>query len=387
MAITNHQSPAAYTPSDNPIIWTFSSNQTAQPNFVYIVKVFINDVQVKSEFAFPENGIYARTDASDYASNACSLPTISNDLIVDANNYCKVKIQVIEFYGSTPAEGASWTSSNVVAWKAKMTDEDYIDWDPADYTFGTSAKWLTNFPSTLYSPKVAATGEQIRLMCINNLNTVNLIFRLYDADGNQISNGTYGFTATSYRLCIVNATPSVIVNESIGITQADFDAASYYTVEDNLDLVPFRIDIDTDCKFSTYKRFHFIGQWGSPESFSFNLISRESGSIKSFGYEQEFGQWDGNQFEFNKEQGTIIDYAKIVDKKLTVESDWVPEVIQHYIIENMLCVPVVYQELSETSIVKRKLMNASYEKKIQENDMLFNIVLEVGLRSYNSMIV
>lgn len=386
MAITNHQSPQAFTPSDNPIVWTFSSDQTAQPNFAYVVKVFINDVQVKSELAFPENGVYARTDASDYASNACSLPTISNDLIVNANNYCKVKIQVVEFYGTEPEEQASWTSSNVIAWKARMTDEDFIEWDPADYTFGTNAKWLTNFPSTLYSPKVAETGEQIRLMLINNLNNVNLIFRLYDSDGNEIVNGTYGFTATSYYFCVVNCSPEIIVNEAIGIQQSDFEAAEYYTVADNLDMVEYRIDLDRDCKFRTYKRFSFIGQWGSIEAFSFNLISRESGSIQSFGYEKEFGEWNGSQFEFNAEQGTVIDYAKIIAKKLTVESDWVPEVIQHYLIENMLYSPVVYEELSTTSMIRRKLMNSSAEKKVQENDMLFNITLEVALRSMNSFI-
>jgi hypothetical protein len=82
----------------------------------------------------------------------------------------------------------------------------------------------------------------------------------------------------------------------------------------------------------------------------------------------------------------VIDYAKIIAKKLTVESDWVPEAIQHYLIENMLYSPVVYEELSTTSMIRRKLMNPSAEKKVQENDMLFNITLEVALRSMNSFI-
>lgn len=387
MAITSHQTPQAYTPSDNPIVWTFSSNQTAQPNFAYIVKVYINDVQVKSSLIFPDNGIYGRIDASEQASTACSIPTMSSDLIVSANNNCQVKIKVIEYYGTTPTEHSDWTSSNVTAWKACMTDEDFDDWDPADYTFGTNAKWLTNFPSTLYSPKVAETDEAIRLMLINNLNNVNLIFRLYDSDGNQIVNGTYNFTATSYRICIVNCSPEIIVNEAIGIQQSDFEQAEYYTVEDNVDVVPFRIDLDRDCKFRTYKRFDFLGQWGSMESFSFNLISRENAEIESFGYETEFGQWNGSQFEFKKTQGTVIDYAKLIKKKMKVESDWVPEAIQHFINENMLHSPLVYEQLSTTTWVRRRITNTSTTNNIQENDMLFNIVIDVALRNMNSVVI
>jgi hypothetical protein len=52
----------------------------------------------------------------------------------------------------------------------------------------------------------------------------------------------------------------------------------------------------------------------------------------------------------------------------------------------MLYSPVVYEELSTTSMIRRKLMNPSAEKKVQENDMLFNITLEVALRSMNSFI-
>ena len=68
MAVTIHQTPLSYTPSDNPIVWTFSSDQDSQTNFVYAVKIFINDTQVGTDLVFPTNGIYARYDASSFAA-------------------------------------------------------------------------------------------------------------------------------------------------------------------------------------------------------------------------------------------------------------------------------------------------------------------------------
>lgn len=386
MAVTIHQTPESYTPSDNPIIWTFSSDQTAQPNFVYAVKVFINDVQVATDLVFPTNGINAYYDASWVASVNCQPPTISTDLVVDAANYCTVRITIVERYGTTVADGANAAASNITAWKARMLDDEFIDWDPTDYIFGTNAKWLTNYPIATISPKVRATNEQIRIMFINNNNNVSLIFRLYDSDGNLMVSGTYGFTATSYKILHVNATPSVIVNEAIGIQQSDFDAAAYYTVEDLLDVVAFRIDIDTSMVYPTYKRLHFLTQWGDIASWSFGLISRRMGSIESHSMRQGFGQWNGNQFEFTKERGRDIDYAKTISRSMKCVSDWLSETQQNWMVLNLYGSPIVYEE-SGTLMIRRRVTNKTIEEKIQENDLLFLEEVTIDLPGYNSMTV
>lgn len=386
MAVNFHQNPESYTPSDNPIIWTFSSDQTAQPNFVYAVKVFINDTQIATDLVFPTNGIYARYDASWAASVNCQPPAISTDLVVDANNYCTIRITVVERYGDPVADGANAAASNITAWKARMLDDEFVDWDPTDYIFGTNAKWLTNYPIATISPKVRATDEQIRLMFINNNNNVSLIFRLYDSDGNLTVSGTYGFTATSYKILHVNATPSVIVNEAIGIQQTDFDAAAYYTVEDLLDVVAFRIDIDTSMVYPTYKRLHFLTQWGDIGSWSFGLISRRGGSVESHSMRQGFGQWNGNQFEFTKEQGRDIDYAKTISRSMKCISDWLSETQQNWMVLNLYGSPIVYEE-SGTLMIRRRVTNKTIDEKIQENDLLFLEEVTIDLPGYNSMTV
>ncbi len=46
MAVTILTEPQTFTPSDNDIDCTFSSNQSGQANFAFLVMVFVNSVNV-----------------------------------------------------------------------------------------------------------------------------------------------------------------------------------------------------------------------------------------------------------------------------------------------------------------------------------------------------
>jgi len=381
MALTIHQTPDNYTPSDNPIIWTFSSDETTEPNFVYAVKVYINDTQVATDLVFPTNGIYAYYDASWIASTNCQPPVISSDILADASNYCKVRITIVERYGVVVADGASINASNITAWKARMLDDDFISWDSTDYVYGSLAKFLNNYPST---PMVRETGEQIRLMFINNLNTVtNFKIELYDIDGNSIVDDVVSLTATSFRIIVANLSPSVIIAET-SITSTDFETAHYMEVSRGVDLEIFRIDIDRSIVYPTYKRLHFLTQWGDIASWSFGLISRRSGSVESHGYRQGFGEWSGDQWVFDRSRGRDIDHAKTITRQIKCVSDWLTEEQQNWMALNLYGTPLVYEE-SGVNLIRRRVTNKTIEEKIQENDLLFLEEVTLDLSGYNSM--
>jgi len=380
-APTIHQTPDNYTPSDNPIVWSFSSDETTEPNFVYAVKVYINDTQVATDLVFPTNGIYAYYDASWIASTNCQPPVISSDILADASNYCKVRISIVERYGVVVADGASINASNITAWKARMLDDDFISWDSTGYVYGSLAKFLNNYPST---PMVRETGEQIRLMFINNLNTVtNFKIELFDVNGESIVDDVVSLTATSFRIIVANLSPSVIIAET-SITSTDFETAHYMEVSRGVDLDVFRIDIDRSIVYPTYKRLHFLTQWGDIASWSFGLISRRSGSVESHGYRQGFGEWSGDQWVFDRSRGRDIDHAKTVTRQLKCVSDWLTEEQQNWMVLNLYGTPLVYEE-SGVNLIRRRVTNKTIEEKIQENDLLFLEEVTLDLSGYNSM--
>jgi len=390
MAITIHTSPVSYIPSDNPVIYTFSSNQTAEDNFVYLVQVYINDVLAANEFVSPDNGIYGRIDVSNYTSNACQTPTINSSIVSDAANYCNVRITVFERYGTPPSNELSASTTNINAFKAKMQDDDFIDWIGGgyiQYVKGTFFNFLTNHPDNL---SVRQEGEQQRLMLINNLTNISIQIYLYDENGDEVNNDIYASgIGSAFNISILNVDPTTIIANT-GLTTGDFTASSYYTVRlfvsDSGFGILRRIDIDRSIVYSTYQRIHYLSNWGAIESFTLGLISRESGTVESFGYKQGFGQWSGNAFIFTKDRGRDIDYAKTVDKKLRLTSDWIGQGLQNFLCDNLYPSPLVYQEVGAL-MVRRRMSSKTYDKKIHENDMIFLEEIMLDLPSYNSMVI
>lgn len=392
MAVTIHNTPQLFTPSDNPVNWTFSSDQTAQPNFVFLVEVYVNAILTANELVFPDNGINGRFDASSYASNACVVPTISSVFIEDANNNAEIHIVIIERYGDPVIDHLSATATAVTVFKSKLDDDDFVDFDHTNYLInpGIAKKFLNNFPGG-YVDEIRPLqrkeeDEQFRLMIMNNeANVTNLKIELFDSDDGSVGVWIATPLMDTNKITILNLTTSVVIAATT-LTQGNFDAASYMTISAGSVLSTFFVDFNTNCKFTHYKRIHFLTHLGSIESLSFDLISRPEAKIKSFGYEKEFGEWDGSDFNYTKEQGRSVDFAKVSDRQMTVLSDWINEDVQHWLVRNLYESPVVFVE-EDSTLRRRKIMNSSWKDNYNENDTLFQEMITLKLDTKTSMTV
>jgi len=124
MAVTIHTTPLQFSPSDNPLTFTFSSTQTAQANFSYIVEVFFNAVKVTEEQVFPEVSTKSHYDCSPVVSGLVPKATYSTVVWRDSGITADVHIKVHEFYGSTPALQGNATSSTIKIFKGSLSDQD-----------------------------------------------------------------------------------------------------------------------------------------------------------------------------------------------------------------------------------------------------------------------
>ena len=121
MAITFHQTPAAYSTSDNPLVFVFSSNQTAQPNFFFRVRTKRNGNQVSVDDVFPQVGSRAMFDASHLMKQLAIQPELKNQVFW-SRNLERLNIEVIEFYGTTPVAQASLESDTIRFWKSSVSE-------------------------------------------------------------------------------------------------------------------------------------------------------------------------------------------------------------------------------------------------------------------------
>jgi hypothetical protein len=133
MAITFNQIPQVLTPSDNDVMFVFTSNQSGQPNFEFKVEVLVNSVVVSQELIFPLSGGTAYFNVSDTIKSLYSNPliptdiSIFNDLLINTGATRSIQLKVTERYGTTIQDEATLTSSAVDVFKASLSDEDWLD--------------------------------------------------------------------------------------------------------------------------------------------------------------------------------------------------------------------------------------------------------------------
>ena len=378
MAVTIESVPQLYTPSDNPVVFTFSSNQTANVNFVYYIEVYVGGILSGNHLVFPENGIYAHFDATDYATVSCGVPYMGSNFHDTAANNTEIYIKVYERYGTPPVNQASATSSTINVFKASLSDSDFIDWDYTDYAYGLNKKWLTLFPTT--SKYFCSPTEQMWTMFLTNNQAGNFIeIYLYDSNGSIVASDSVSINA--YKFTIFNLSQASIIAATT-ITQLNFDDSAYYEVYLDIGATAtqtFRIYIDYSCDRYITKRFLFLSSIGSIECFSYILATEETRSIKRYGFEKQFGQWnDSNQFVFNTTDGRQQDYLVTSSGKMTVTSDWIELDVQNWLVRELYEAPFVLMIYSLVSY-RVQILNSSYIKKKIVTDGLVQEIVEVGL--------
>jgi hypothetical protein len=380
MAVTIQESPSANVLSDSPITWTFISNQTAQPNFSYLITTYINDVEVDNNTVFPERGAYAKFDASELASIYANVLQPKGGLIAyDSQNYVTVKIKITERYGDPITNQANITTSNVLAIKGKDFKENY-------YT-SLVGKMLANntIQPMTYQPRFEVRlGQDNFYTFINNGYDINIAIQLWNESG-DIEADAINITSNTWKVITLNMNSSLWI-ASTGLTLSDFELATYWEVTiinqsgGGQLAKTFTIYKEDKCTYKTRQTLYFNNRIGGIDMFNFNLISRRSNEIESHGMQRRFGYWaDDNIFQYDDNSGTQLDIEKIASRGMKILSDWIDEDILEWLNADLISNPCTYLYLvgKEFPFMRVKMLNKKTEDKIDENDELFNLEVEI----------
>lgn len=380
MAITITQSPQAVTPSDNPVTWVFDSTQTAQPNFYYLIEVYVATSVtfslIERHKVFPEFGSIAHFDASSITERYANV----NDLTI-RQLMPRIKIKIIEKYNNTT--GSDTTSSEIKFWKARLSRSKFVNYNFSEYylTGTNTIKFLTLQPRGTAKVK---ENDLFYLSWLKDSNGVTTSIKIYDSS-NTLIDSTNVIDNYTEDLNVFFCGINTLINDY----SLDFTNATYYTVElSNLSGASsevFRINIDQDCQYSTRSRFQWINSLGGIDSYTFGLFTREKTNVESYGYERQFGSFDAlGGYNYDLNRGTVIDYLKSFSKELEVTSDWMIQSVQNWISKSLYTSPVVFLE-QDQEVYRCKVTNTSFDKKIQETDMVFQEVATIELESDNSI--
>lgn len=382
MAISITQSPQAVTPSDNPVTWVFDSTETAQPNFYFLVEVYIANPStfaiVERHRVYPEFGGKAHFDASSITQRYADVNNQDT-----AQTLPSIRIEVTEYYGTTPEAELSATSGDVLFWKARLKKADFVNYDYTEYFLDTIGvvKFLTLEPRGTAKVKYS---DRFFLSVLTNGNAVDFTINTYQSNGTLVDNVVLAGIGAGFNLMTLWSGIETLET----LNGVDFTNATYYTIEVDNGVGAsevFRIDLDESCQYSTRSRIHWLNEIGGIDSYTFGLLTREKTNVESFGYERQFGAFDSaGAYSYDLKDGTLIDYLKQFSKELEVTSDWMLQTVQNWLSKSLYTSPVAYLE-EGNDLYRCKVTNTSFDKKIQETDMVFQEVVTIELESDNSV--
>lgn len=397
MAVTIQQIPQKFTTAGNPVIWTFESDQTAQANFSYIVELYIFGNLYSTHQVFPQFNILSKFNASEAMKSFLSSPLITNgSLTTDYSTaITNVWIEVTEKYGTLPVPQASATAPTIKVFNGALRHPEWIGWNYQEYNVDTNnaltpgVEFLTSWPRS--KKFFCSLTERVFLGLISNDTGLTCRFRLFDANNVLIVTDLVPLSFAN--LTIVDASPSTIIANT-GITAIDFSTCAYYTVVCrgggtglfNGASEAYRIYIDNYCHKYTTRRLHWLNKYGAWDSFSFTLVSTESTSIEGSMYEKEKGVWNGVNYTYPLFQGEISTFSKRAEDTMILNSDWINQDVQQWLVRELLESPNVFLE-SQGSFEPVNVTNKNYTFKQRKKDGLIQEVIEIKKTySYNSQL-
>lgn len=384
MAITFLSAPQQITPATNPVEWVFESDQASQPNFSFIVELFINGVYHSTHEVYVQDLNSGRFDASEILRSF-----LFSDLVVDGTlaqvydgAYGSSIIRVFEKYGTPPSVyDEPYQKSTIVVYNGALRHQDWINYNYQFYNASrdnpltinpTQVKFLTTFPRTEKAFVGINQSCFLGIFCTDEELRIN--FRLYTSAGVQIV--TQSIPLTFPIFTIIDCSPQTIIANT-AITGLQFDAAAYYQVlVSSMGTGPyagasesFRFYLDKECKRYPTRRLHWLNKFGVWDSMSFDLDSIDTTEVSSIDYARNKGLWANGEHTYPLYQGQMVNASKSSQDKTVINSDWMKPAVQQWLVRELGESPKVYLEV-EGGFEPVKVDNTSYQLKTRKRNGL-----------------
>ena len=387
MAVTIQTNPQEFTTASNPVVFTFESDETAQANFSYIVELYIDGALHSTHQVFPQFGELAKFNASEAVRSTLASPLITNGSLTTNYNTAisSVYIIVSEKYGTPPTIQLDATSNAIFVFNGALRHPDWIDFGFKDYDVSTTNNltpgvlFLTSWPRARKT--FCGMNEKIFLGFISSDTSFNVRFTLRTAGGALIVTDLVSLSFND--LTVVDCSPTTIMANTT-ITAGNFAAAAYYEVIArgagagifNGSSETYQIYIDTECHRYETRRLHWLNKFGVWDSFTFTLVSIDSTKVSSSGYSRESGVWNGTAYTYPLYQGQATTYAKTAKDNLILNSDWINEEVQKWLVRELYESPNVYLEQGE-NFEPVNVVNSGYQFKQRRVNGLIQEVVEI----------
>lgn len=356
MAITITQEPTQYWPVCNDVEWVFTSTNTGQANFSFVVEFYLNGFIHSTHEVYPESGNAGKFGITTIG-RSISTSNVPNqvNLSAETNAINTFSILIYEKYGTPPTIyiATSTSSSGIRFLNGSLRYEEILlNWTPVKYDINFWPRgelFLTEFPR---NRKELVRYDESKFLSIINSGGGNATVevKLYTITNSLIATATFNATL-GLTVPMLSVGPSRL-EASTSLTAANFVNCYYYTVRIYQTSTPtktseaYKLYYDQSCTRYEPQRLLWLNRYGAWESFTFTLLSEESTDTEINRYSKSTGVWNGTVYGNTLASGEQMVMSKRSTDRLILNTDWIHQDVQQWLVRELYESPRVYLHLN-----------------------------------------
>jgi hypothetical protein len=374
MAITINATPKDFAPVYNKMEYLIESTNTSEPNFAYLVDIYINGSGTKTVRlripARPSDN-KGKVDIHRVLESALTSdvgnPTGTAGTYDAANSSLSYIVEFGEEYGTTVVQYPNEeTDISRKAFNASLEKRPFINWDVTEYELdGITKKFLTNMPD---NHKVSLNSHGwLYFIESNPLAIISVI--TFDSSGATINAFKIDASTTSADIQFTPSSPASLnnidnTNILLGSQPIITSDAAYYEIyagDPNEVSETRTFVLEESCKYNT-NTLIFQNNLGAFDSFTFYLGDMSMTDIERKDMKVNVDTVVGNDIVYSMNEREKVTYYTKKSETIKLMSDWISEEESNWLLELMSSPEIYLQEGNElTAVAKIKATNVELE--------------------------
>jgi hypothetical protein len=399
MAITILANPKDFAPVYNKMEYLISSTNYTEPNFAYLVDIYINGSGTKTvrlRIPVRPSDNYGKVDIHRVLESALT-SDVGNPLGIlgtyDASN--SSLSYIVEFgeeYGTTVVQYPNEeTDISRKAFNASLEKRPFINWDVTEYEMdGITKKFLTNMPD---NNKVSIDSHGwLYFKEATALTIVSVI--TFDSSGATINAFKIDASTTSDDIQYLPSSPASLnnidnANIILGAQPIITSDVAYYEVYVG---APSQVSetrtfvLEESCKYNT-NTLIFQNNLGAFDSFTFYLGDMSMTDIERKDMKVNVDTVVGTDIVYSMNEREKVTYYTKKSETIKLMSDWISEEESNWLLELISSPEIYLQEDNElTAVAKIKATNYTKKKVVRDKLFKIDVELELGYDDYRQRI-
>ena len=390
MAINILANPKDFAPVYNKMEYLIESTNVAQPNFAYLVDIYINGSGTKTvRLRIPARPSDNKGKVDIHRVLESALTSDVGNPTGDAGTYNASNSSlsyIVEFgeeYGTTLVQYPNEeTDISRKAFNASLEKRPFINWDVTEYELdGVTKKFLTNMPD---NNKVSLNSYGW-LYYLDDPAITFINVNVFDLNGSPLAGAKIDVTASTSDIQFVPSSPASLNNIDVAnllvgaqpivdstVGSYEIQARGVGSYSETRTFI-----IEESCKYNT-NTLIFQNNLGAFDSFTFYLGDMSMTDIERKDMKVNVDTVVGNDIVYSMNEREKVTYYTKKSETIKLMSDWISEEESNWLLE-LMSSPEIYLQEGNELVAVAKIKATNYTKKKVVRDKLFKIDVELEL--------